>query len=193
MADNGSDQLNFDPLPPVVEKWRSFERKAIEIRKFAGIGLSDRLDPFSLARLLNLRVVFPKDLPGLSDETRQVLAASDKWSGGATHLLPDGSRIVVINDRHSPRRINATLMEEICHSILGHTPSTISQPQGRSYDRNTEEEAYAVGAAALVPYQILAQKLHSGFSVKAIADHFAVSTQLVEYRMKVLGLWSLYI
>jgi hypothetical protein len=187
-----------DLLPQSAgNKWKEYERKALEIRRFAGADLRERLNPMKLAELLNLRVVALADLRHLSDKARNHLAASDNWSGGVTQPLPDGSRIVVINDRQSPERQGATLMEEICHSLLGHEPSVISATGeggdggggGRSYDRAIEEEAYAVGAAALLPYRALSELLSRGDSVSKIARHFGVTKSLVEYRIRVLGLW----
>ena len=78
-------------------------------------------------------------------------------------------------------------MEEICHLILGHQPSRIDE-SGRSYHHQTEEEAYAIGAATLVPFKDLRDLLESGSSIKAIADRFDVSVQLVNYRIRVVGL-----
>jgi Zn-dependent peptidase ImmA (M78 family) len=82
-------------------------------------------------------------------------------------------------------------MEEICHALLGHDPSQISVTAagGRSYDRVTEEEAYAVGAAALLPYRALSEALSGGDSVSKIARRFGVTRSLVEYRVRVLDLW----
>lgn len=181
-----------DALPPAGEKWRQFEKKAIEIRRFAGVPPEARLDPMALAALANLRVVRLSALEGLSEASREHLKSSGQWSGAATEILPDGSRIIIINDAQSPNRQTATLMEEICHALLGHQPSTIrtGDRPGRTYLKQIEEEAYGVGAAALVPYQQLASLIITGNSVRSIAAHFGVSQALVEYRMKVLGLWK---
>jgi hypothetical protein len=82
------------------------------------------------------------------------------------------------------------LMEEICHILFGHKPSKISAEQagGRSYSFNVEDEAYSVGAAALVPYQSLKSFLISGAPVRRIANHFGVTPSLVVYRAKGTGL-----
>jgi hypothetical protein len=190
--------VETDMLPPVSHKFREIERKAIGIRHFAGAGHMARLDPYALAQLLNLRVVSLADLGNLSDQTREHLAQSNEWSAGTTGLLPDGSRVIVINDKQSAGRRAATLMEEICHTLLGHDPSSIfgaggndgNGAGGRSYDVSIEEEAYAVGAAALLPYRALTECLSAENSVDQIARRFGVTRALVEYRMKVLGLWK---
>jgi Zn-dependent peptidase ImmA (M78 family) len=59
----------------------------------------------------------------------------------------------------------------------------------RDYRKADEEEAYAVGAAALVPYASLKRMLLQGKTAREIALHFRVSRELVEYRMKVTRLW----
>jgi uncharacterized protein DUF955 len=193
---NGSgSKFRADLLPPVSHKFREIERKAIGIRSFAGAGQNGRLDPYSLAQLLNLRVVALSDLKQLPGQTREHLAQSDEWSAGTTGLLPDGSRVIVINEKQSAGRRAATLMEEICHTLLGHDPSSIfgngkDGSGGRSFDVSVEEEAYSVGAAALLPYRALTECLSENQSVDQIAKRFGVTRALVEYRMKVLELWK---
>jgi IrrE N-terminal-like domain len=194
-SSTGSRGIGIEPglLPEGVGKWREYERKALEIRRFAGVGISVRLDPFKLAESLKLRVVYLSDLDGLSLQARDHLMGSDCWSGGTTGWLPDGSGVIVINGRQSRGRQAATLMEEICHSLLGHKPSQIADAMGggRSYNRAVEEEAYSVGAAVLVPYRSLEDLLFAGATVDRIARHFGVTRSLVEYRMRVLGLWDI--
>ena len=163
-----------------------YERMALQIRGFASVDLAARLDPFALAKSINVRVLYLSDLTGLSESSRERLDVPDGWSGGATQDLGDGSYIVILNQRHSLGRQAATLMEEVCHILFGHKPSGISAGRagGRSYNFKIEEEAYAVGAAALVPYYSLKNLLVSGDSVRKIAGHFGVTPSLIVYRAK---------
>ena len=62
----------------------------------------------------------------------------------------------------------------------------------RDYNEDDEEAAYAVGAAALVPFAALLRFVRQGKSSREIAQHFNVSRVLVEYRMKVSRLWAEY-
>jgi hypothetical protein len=167
-----------------------YERMALQIRDFAGLSLTAKLDPFVLAESINIRVLYLSDLLELSESSRARLDVPDGWSGGATQDLGDGSHIVILNRRHSLGRQAATLMEEVCHILFGHKPSKISADRigGRSYNFNVEDEAYAVGAAALVPYHSLKTLLISGASIRKIAVHFGVTTSLVVYRAKGTGL-----
>lgn len=167
-----------------------YERMALQIRSFAKVALAAKLDPFALAESINVRVLYLGDLTGLSESSRASLDVTDGWSGGSTQALEDGSHIVILNQRHSSGRQAATLMEEICHILFGHKPSMISAERfgGRSYNFSVEDEAYSVGAAALVPYQSLKSFLISGASIRKIANHFGVTPSLIVYRAKGTGL-----
>ncbi|HEX8399424.1 MAG TPA: ImmA/IrrE family metallo-endopeptidase [Pyrinomonadaceae bacterium] len=191
-------------LPP-TSKGRQYELRALGLRDFAGLKkLDEPLNPFDLARFAKLEVVqfdAIKDL--LSPETLEHLlgAGSNKWSGGASGIpLPNGRKLIILNPTHSPARHQATLMEEICHVFLGHKPSRLEiknhnkkgEEIARDYDEAMEEEAYSVGAAALVPYAGLRDFVRAGKTSREIAGHFNVSRELVEYRMKVSRLWKLY-
>ena len=187
-------------LPP-GEKWRSFELKALGLRDFARVKTDLPLDPFELARFANLIVVSLDELKELSATAREHLlgAAVDQWSGGAC-TLPNGMKLVILNPTHGRARTNATLMEEICHVFLGHQPNRLSvvtkdergRVLNRDYRKADEEQAYGVGAAALVPFVALKKFVFTGKSAPDIARHFRVSRELVEYRLKVTRLWNDY-
>lgn len=189
--------VTLGPLPP-GEKWRNFELKAIALREFARVKPDLSLNPFDLAQFANLMVVEFEQLKGLSERARQHLLgpASESWSGGACSL-PDGMKLVILNPNHGSARTKATLMEEICHVFLAHQPNRLSvvtkdargKVMNRDYRKADEEEAYGVGAAALVPYATLKKLLLQGKSSREIGVHFRVSRELVEYRMKVTHLW----
>lgn len=185
------------PLPP-GDKWRNFELKAIALRDFARVRQDVSLNPFELAQYANLMVVEFEQLNGLSERAREHLLgpASESWSGGAC-TLPDGMKLVILNPNHGAARTKATLMEEICHVFLAHQPNRLSvvtkdergKVMNRDYRKTDEEEAYGVGAAALVPYAALKRLLLQGKTARDIGVHFRVSRELVEYRMKVTHLW----
>lgn len=186
---SGAHNSEYLP-PPSVGRWRAFERSGLRIRSFAGLSIHARLDPFTLAASLRLVVLTPNQLLGLSSSARDTLLQSSSWSGGATGELADGSHIILLNPNQSPGRRAATLMEEVCHILLGHKPTQISalKEAGRDYDHIKEEEAYSVGAAALLPYFALKECLAAGQSFRDIARRFGVTARLVGYRTKGLGL-----
>jgi hypothetical protein len=197
--------MEMQDLPP-TRKGRQYEIRALALRDFAGLRKpTDALNPFELAKYAKLLVVQFADVEDLlTEETREHLlnAGRDKWSGGACGLpLPNGNKLIILNPTHSPLRHNATLMEEISHVFLGHQPSRLAvethnakgEAIARDYHAEIEEEAYSVGAAALVPYSGLRQLVRAGKTSRQIAQHFNVSRELVEYRLKVCRLWQNYL
>ena len=195
--------MNVD-LPP-TQKGRHHEIRALGLRQFAGLTRDDeRLDPFELARYAKLFVAsFDEIEPFLSEETKKHLLGGGKemWSGGAaSHTLPDGRKLIILNPTHGKARQHATLMEEVCHVFLGHKPSRLAientnkegKTIARDYNHSIEEEAYSTGAAALVPYTSLKRMVNAGKTSQEIARHFYVSRALVEYRIKVSRLWDTY-
>ena len=196
--------VNIENLPS-SKKGRNYEIKAMGLRDFASLKYdNERLNPFELARYAKLLVVtFEQIEQFLTDETKAHLVGEgkDKWSGGAcSQALPDGRKLIVLNPTHGANRQNATLMEEISHVFLGHKPSKLAvttynkfgKPIAREYQADVEEEAYSVGAAALVPFSALRRMVNQGKTSKEIARHFNVSRDLVEYRMKISHLWEDY-
>lgn len=193
-----------DPVLPATYKGRQYELRALGLRAFAGARHDDEpLDPFALAHFAKLMVVDFNQIKGLSPEAREHLLGSgaDAWSGGTcSQPLPNGWRLVVLNPKHGRQRNNATLMEEVCHIFLGHKANRLAivaeNKQGktvaRDYNEQDEEAAYAVGAAALVPYTALQRFTQAKLTSSEIARHFNVSRELVEYRLKVSRLWSQY-
>lgn len=213
--------INFFTLPP-TEKRKQFELRALALRDFAGVRPDEALDPFALAEFARLLVVDFDQIKDLSAESRAHLLGDgmNDWSGGAcSRPLPNGWRIVILNPAHGVLRNRATLMEEISHVFLGHKanrlavvmseppaargsregiPSEVPDAGGqqrilaRDYNKSDEEEAYAVGAAALVPYAALRRLVFAGRTAEEIARRFRVSTPLAEYRIKVTHLWAAY-
>lgn len=86
-------------------------------------------------------------------------------------------------------------MEEICHILLGHNLSTLSHIEGqtfRDHNKDQEADAFGLGAAILVPRPALLTHVRHEESAEAIAKHFGVSKELIEYRIKMTGAWYDY-
>jgi hypothetical protein len=193
-----------DTNRPPTFKGRQYELRALGLRDFAGLRRDDEpLDPFALAHFAKLMVIDFEQIEGLSEETREHLlgVGADAWSGGTcSRPLPNGWRLVILNPRHGRARNNATLMEEVCHVFLGHKANRLAivaqNKQGktvaRDYNEADEEAAYAVGAAALVPFAGLRRLMKQGRTSVEMSRHFNVSRELVEYRLKVCRLWAEY-
>ncbi|HUQ33275.1 MAG TPA: ImmA/IrrE family metallo-endopeptidase [Pyrinomonadaceae bacterium] len=188
---------------PPTYKGRQYELRALGLRDFARVRGDEALDPFALAHFAKLMVINFDEIKGLSEEAREHLLGdgANAWSGGtASRPLPNGWRLVILNPKHGAQRNNATLMEEVCHVFLGHKANRLhivaedknGKTVSRDYNEEDEEAAYAVGAAALVPFAALRRFVSKGKTSREIAQHFNVSRELIEYRMKVSRLWAEY-
>jgi hypothetical protein len=177
-------------LPP-NPNWWEHEHNGLDLRQEVDCPLNARLlhEP-AFATLEDVHVM-PHGALGPEAAVQHFRnAASRNWSG---MCIPcEDVVLVVYNDSHPPRRIRATLMEEFFHLWLGHRPTRLTVfsngDSKRDFDRAKESEAYGSGAAALVPYKSLKAMLQDRVSVPAIADHFLVSEQLVEFRIRICKL-----
>lgn len=76
-------------------------------------------------------------------------------------------------------------MEELAHLYLKHKGSKLIQSDGicyRNYKKSNETQAYAVGAAALLPMSLLRQAQNNGLLKSSLALKCEVSPELVNYR-----------
>jgi hypothetical protein len=62
----------------------------------------------------------------------------------------------------------------------------------RDYDKSQEEEAYGIGAAALLPWQSFFKSLNAGRTVDELAETHEVTPDLISYRIKITGAYRLY-
>lgn len=200
VGQENKDFSETELLPPSIKR-KIFERIGLKIRQIASTPLDRALNPWQLAPLVKLKVVDFELLSTLSIEIRDILLKenSKAWSGATTMPFPNGWRLVFINPKHSRERQTATLMEEISHTVLGHTPSLITpnvlekdQTNFRDFNKAQEEAAYGVGTAALIPYYVLRLSVERGISAGRIAQKFGVSKDLALFRIKVCHLWEVY-
>ena len=182
-------------LPPNPKRWEH-EHNGLDLRHELKLSLDERLSHDAAFELLpDVHVVSHSELDLESTVATHFTGTnSGKWSGMCVPC-PDGQIMVVYNGDHPLRRTRATLMEEFFHLWLGHLPTRLrllSSGDGkRDFDGEKESEAYGSGAAALVPYKPLRAMLQQGQGIRPIANHFLVSEQLVEFRIRVSKLSGL--
>ncbi len=171
------------------------EEHAATLRRHAGIGPRDRLDPRALARELGLVIAHPGDIPGLTPADYALVTGVDArtWSG-MCGTLPDGRLLVMLHPAQTAERANVTIMEEVAHAHLVHRPSRlVTQPnwlEKRHYNKADEDEAYWTAAAALLPRLVVAEAVWRGRSVEDLATAYGASSECVEFRIKTLNLWA---
>jgi hypothetical protein len=184
---------------PFSERGKRWEPVGLRLRRLAGVRLTDRLDPWLLAKKVGLTIVdagpFLECLP--KDERQQLTSDGRCWSGGIFPVaLPDGTHLCMLNPRHSRLRQKVTLMEEISHTHLQHVPSrlTHSSPglRVRDVDPDQEADAYGIGAAALLPWPTFFPAVKDGQTIEELALGYDVSEDLILYRIKITGAYHLY-
>jgi IrrE N-terminal-like domain len=62
----------------------------------------------------------------------------------------------------------------------------------REYNKAQEEEAYGVGAAALLPWEVFFRAIDSGRTIDQLAETHNLSEQLIQYRIQITGAYKLY-
>lgn len=119
--------------------------------------------------------------------------AGGEWSAMTIPLDADNENwAVLLNDSHTVERQRVTILEEYWHILLGHKLTKIAriaESYGRTYDKAEEHDAYYLASAVLLPRAAVAEAVSKKRSSNEIAQSFGTSTELVEYRIKRLGLW----
>jgi hypothetical protein len=169
------------------------ERQAQALRRRLALAPLAALDPFRLASNMRAHVIAPAEIPGLdSNCLDQLLVADpDAWSAGSVRL-PNDQIVIVLNPKHAATRKRATLMEELSHIHLRHNPTHLivvnGGPAFRSFKKTQETQAYWVGAAALVPRQVLEFARTNRINKHELGTRYGVSDALVGFRENVTSI-----
>ena len=172
------------------------EERALNLREQVGVGPDAPLDALDI-EIEGVNVLVPSELEGLDHKCLSHLYGTGvgEWSAMSVPLDEIGdSWAIVRNDQHTMVRQKVTYLEECWHILLGHRLTKIakiSDSYGRTYDSAEEHDAYYLAGATLVPGAAVVTAVSSG-QADLLASKFGVSQELVEYRIKRLGLWSTY-
>ncbi|MCD9892085.1 helix-turn-helix domain-containing protein [Bradyrhizobium japonicum] len=119
--------------------------------------------------------------------------ACDEWSAMSVPLNQgEDTWAVLLNDCHTVERQRVTLMEECWHILLGHKLTKIARVAdgyGRTYDQAEEHDAFYLASATLLPRSAMIDAVSDRSTSADIARKFGTSAELVDYRLKRLGLW----
>jgi len=170
------------------------ERAAEKFREDLGLGEDEPLDSLLLevegveiVPLQQAKCIDPATIKKLSTE------ACDEWSAMSVPLDDAHEHwAVLLNDCHTIERQRVTLLEEIWHIMLGHRLTKIAkvaEAYGRTYDSAEEHDAYYLASATLLPRKAMIREVSGRRHSLEIAQEFGTSPELVEYRIKRLGLW----
>lgn len=176
------------------------ERTAAEYRQALGVPMATALDPRTLAEHLDVRVVMPEEVPGVTPKSVAKLrgtAAQACWSAVTiSQGYPDSRgrmRIVILNSGHAKTRQANSLAHELAHIILNHsTDDTRMSMEGflfrNRFDDEQEDEANWLAGCLLLPREGLLTVYRSKRNPAALARHFGVSQKLVNWRLRMTGI-----
>lgn len=167
------------------------ERISAGARELLGIKRSDPIDPWAYASVRGIVVLEMAEL-NLEDHHRDQLLVKDceSWSGLTLKL---GDRFyVLVNPAHPLGRQRNTLMHEVAHIHLGHTPLRVDFSSSgmmllSDYPVDQEDEADWLAAAILIPRDELYSLRRAGRNSDEIASLFGVSRQLADWRIRMTG------
>lgn len=170
----------------------SSERIAQEHRYALGLTLDEPLDPAALALYLGLTIWRPEDVPDLSADSLSQLVDrdSDSWSAVTVHVGRD--QLTIVNSAHPRTRQRSSIAHELAHLLLDHKPDRIDvSSKGflllSSFEREQEDEATWLAGALLVPREGLRKAYRRTEDAQHLANHFAVSVQLLNWRLRMTG------
>ncbi len=168
------------------------ERLAEGIRRDLELAPHDPLQPDALAAYLDVRLLHPEQIPGISPAVLRQLLENDPWGWSAVTQVVAGAVTVIYNPRHSAGRRSSNIAHELAHVLLEHDASRIIlSPNGqvamRSFDAKQEDEAGWLSGCLLLPRVGLLRAFRAGRSIESIAASFGVTEALVAYRSRITG------
>lgn len=173
------------------KKWS--DEKSVSIRKELGLYAFSPLSAFDLCKHLNIIVLSPNQVAGMSEAYLNNLlgVGSGSWSA-ATVPINDDKHLIVHNTTHSLARQQSNLMHELAHIICGHKISEDIRNTGlasflRCHDADQENEAEWFGACLQLPRPALLYSLKKKMTVEDIADYYNSSIEMTKYRINITG------
>jgi transcriptional regulator with XRE-family HTH domain len=170
------------------------EGAAQKFRADLGLSPGEPLDSLRI-EIEGVRVVPVGKATHLDSRVRRQLRedAGAEWSAMTVPLNSSSDEwVVLLNDSHTVERQRVTVLEEFWHILLGHKLTKIArvaEAYGRTYDKNEEHDAYYLASATLLPKSAMLAAVREKRSSDEIAKEFGTSSELVDYRVKRLGLW----
>lgn len=169
------------------------EKLSLAHRQKSNLSAFDRIDPKQFLESLGYVIWSPSDVPGISaDHLNHLLSVdSDSWSGVT---IREGDAVaIIINSVHPTTRQANTMMHEWAHIELRHKPNRVDRSAAgllllSDYPAEVEDEADWLAGAILAPRDGLMRCRANGMATDEIAAHFGISSELVNWRMRMTGI-----
>ena len=166
------------------------EALALELRQDLGLSATDRFDPREACAHLAIPVAAIAWLARRDSEASDHLLTVDPGCFSAGTVFCGPARAIVLNDGHSPARQNSSIAHELGHVLLEHPPGNAIDPLTgcRTWSKTHEEEADWLGGCLLAPRKGLEQLVSSPTGLESVAEHLAISSEMIQYRYNATGL-----
>lgn len=190
----GQDDTEDNASEGILLSKEELEQTAEKFRADLGLSPDEPLDSLRID-VEGVRVILAGKTNYLDARTVRHLrgSAGGEWSAMSIPLDPEnGNWVVLLNDSHTVERQRVTVLEEFWHILLGHKLTKIArvaEAYGRTYDKTEEHDAYYLASAVLLPKAAIIDAVTKNHSSEQIAQVFGTSSELVDYRIKRLGLW----
>ncbi|NYG49851.1 hypothetical protein GGD67_007350 [Bradyrhizobium sp. IAR9] len=110
-------------------------------------------------------------------------------SQAGRHPSAQAETTVAIAAATSAKRHTAALLPRLGAAPVSSPDDLIADSYGRTYDKAEEHDAYYLASATLLPKEAIVTAVSKKRSSEQIAEIFGTSSELVDYRIKRLGLW----
>lgn len=166
------------------------ELLAEELRQELGLIVFDRLDPRVLAEHLSIPVWSLTDLRDRTEDFDEfdLFVAKETDAFSAMTVFRGNHRVIVHNDAHPVERQNSNIGHELSHGVLIHEPGRALDERGcRDWNATMEAEADYLAGALLIPGKAARGAARRRLSISRIADTYACSIPMAQWRMNVTG------
>jgi len=161
---------------------------AREVRRELGLGLTDPLDPWQLAKYLDIPVVALSSFEAAAPKAVRCFLHVDCQVFSAVTVFNGSARLIVYNDAHHPGRQRSDIAHELSHALLLHPAKPAIDHRGcRDWDPEMEEEANWLAGALLVSEETALKIAREGFSLDRAARIYGVTRRMVQFRLNVTG------
>lgn len=197
---SAKDTADISSLPQsatLILSKPEMEKMAQKFRKDLDISETQALDSLKI-EINGVQVYTPDEIGHLDNKCISYLKTkgSDEWSAMSVPLDEVNDKWAIFrNAKHTLERQRVTYLEECWHILLGHKLTKIAKiagAYGRTYDSNEEHDAFYLASASLLPEKAIKKLVSERKSAAEIASKYGTSPELVEYRIKRLGLWREY-
>ena len=161
---------------------------AREIRTELGLKFSDPINPFELAKYLEIEVFSISEFRHLAPNAIKHFESSGKSEFSAATIFLGTKRYILHNDTHVHGRQTSNIAHELSHGLLLHPKTAALNDLGcRNWDKTIEAEADGLGGALLISEEAALKVIRENLTVRSAAYLYGVTEKMMQFRLNVTG------